>query len=102
MEEPITVKSIKPKLIRFHNRKHGKNKEKLAWIVHNPTLNHVLQTHINMVKKIRKILPIQEVRVEYAKFDIQKLKNPAIQGSEYQAGRMKGYQNAPVPNFSGR
>ncbi|CAI2172209.1 8026_t:CDS:2 [Funneliformis geosporum] len=42
-----------------------------------------------LIAEVHKILPISKVIVEVASFDIQKLKDPAIQGIEYQQGEMQ-------------
>jgi hypothetical protein len=85
-ETTLTCKQIKPGIIKFSNRKRTEK-----WLT--PTCNHLLNTHINFVKKILTILPITKVVIEYAKFDIHKLINPNIKGEKYQNGRMKGYTN---------
>ena len=87
IKEEIVCKFIKPKLIRFHNRSRIK-----GWFT--ASANHLLQTHINFVNNIAKILPVEQVYVEHRKFDIQKLENPEIKDVDYQTGRMKGYTNA--------
>lgn len=85
-EKLLVCKGIKPKPIRFQNRKRAE-----GWLT--PTARHLLETHENFINKVTKILPITRVVVEYAQFDLQKLENPEIQGKEYQNGRMKGYAN---------
>ena len=40
-----------------------------------------------------KILPINQIIVETASFDIQKIKNPEIQGIEYQQGEQMDFWN---------
>lgn len=40
-----------------------------------------------------KILPINQIIVETASFDIQKIKNPDIQGTEYQQGEQMDFWN---------
>ena len=84
-EKTITAKLIKPSLCRFLNRKSDRSL--------TPTANHLLESHKNIVKKIKRILPISEVVLEYCSFDIHKLKNPKVKGSEYQNGKMKGSTN---------
>jgi N6-L-threonylcarbamoyladenine synthase len=37
-----------------------------------------------MIAKVHKILPISNIIVEVASFDIQKIKDPAISGTDYQ------------------
>ncbi len=85
-EEAITCKLIKPGMVRFENRKRMDK-----WLT--PTCTHLLQTHINFIKKIAKILPIAMVNFEYAKFDLHKINNPDVKGKDYQNGRKKGYAN---------
>ena len=71
---------------RFLNRK--KNDDWLA-----PSIQHKLDSHIRLVKKIKKLLPITETTVEVANFDIQKIKNHEIVGEQYQQGEQNGYWN---------
>ncbi|MFW6130254.1 MAG: RNA-guided endonuclease IscB [Atribacterota bacterium] len=71
---------------RFLNRK----KEK-GWLA--PSIQHKLDTHIQLVEKIKHFLPITNVIVEVASFDIQKIKNPNIKSDEYQHGEQLGFWN---------
>ncbi|MBE3122975.1 MAG: RRXRR domain-containing protein [Thermoplasmata archaeon] len=71
---------------RFLNRK--KNEDWLA-----PSIQHKLDSHIRLVEKIKKLLPISEVIVEVAKFDIQKIENPNIAEEQYQQGTLYEYRN---------
>ena len=64
---------------RFNNRK----KEK-GWLA--PSIQHKLDSHIRFIDYLKSILPITKIIVEVANFDIQKIKNPAIEGKEYQEG----------------
>ena len=72
---------------RFLNRVHNKQ----GWIA--PSLRTMLQTYESIFNLLKKILPISKVVVEYASFDIQKLRNPDIEGEEYQNGKQKGFYN---------
>ncbi|MBE3122027.1 MAG: HNH endonuclease [Thermoplasmata archaeon] len=71
---------------RFLNRK--KNKDWLA-----PSIKHKLDSHIRLVEKIKKLLPITETIIEIANFDIQKIKNPDIEDKQYQQGEQLGFWN---------
>lgn len=71
---------------RFLNRKKGK-----GWLA--PSIRHKLNTHIKIVEKISKIVPINRLMVEVSDFDIQKIKNPEISGKEYQQGEQLGFCN---------
>lgn len=64
---------------RFNNRKKSDK-----WLV--PSIRQKIDTHLNVVKLIHKILPIFKIIVEVASFDIQKIKNPDIESKEYQEG----------------
>jgi RRXRR protein/HNH endonuclease len=71
---------------RFSNRKINK-----GWLA--PSIQHKLDSHVKLVAKVHKILPISNTIIEIAKFDIQKIKNPDIQGKEYQEGPQKDFDN---------
>lgn len=62
-----------------------------GWLA--PSIQHKLDSHIRLIEVIKKILPITEIIVEPANFDIQKIKNPDIQGEEYQNGVLKNFWN---------
>ena len=71
---------------RFKNRKRGDN-----WLA--PSVRAKVETHLKVVSNIHKILPISKIIVEVASFDIQKIKNPDISGTEYQQGEQLGFWN---------
>ena len=73
---------------RFLNRVHSKNK---GWLA--PSIEHKIQTHLTVVEKVHKILPVSKIIVETASFDIQKIKNPTISGTDYQQGEQLGFWN---------
>ena len=64
---------------RFDNRKRCDK-----WLA--PSIRQKIETHLNIVRFLHKILPISKIIVEVASFDIQKIKNPSIEGEEYQEG----------------
>lgn len=70
---------------RFNNR--GK-KGKLA-----PSIQHKIDCHLTMIKKVCGIIPVTNIIVETAEFDSHKLKNPGIHGAEYQHGDAMGFYN---------
>ena len=71
---------------RVDNRKRTKGQ--LA-----PSVQSKVNSHITMIDKIHKILPISKIVVEVASFDIQKIKNPDISGVEYNRGEQLGFWN---------
>lgn len=73
---------------RFNNRVSSKRK---GWLA--PSIENKIQTHLTVVEKIHKFLPITNIIVETAAFDIQKIKNPSISGKEYQQGEQLNFFN---------
>lgn len=73
---------------RFNNRVHSKHK---GWIA--PSVEHKINTHLSIVDKICNFIPVTNIKVEVASFDIQKIKNPSIDGSEYQQGEQLNFWN---------
>lgn len=65
--------------VRFDNRKR-----KEGWLA--PSIRQKIGSHLTVVANACKILPINQIIVETASFDIQKIKDPEIQGIEYQQG----------------
>ncbi len=57
-----------------------------------PSLEAKVNQTINLVNKLRKLLPITAISVEHVKFDTQLMKNPEISGVEYQQGELQGYE----------
>ncbi len=73
---------------RFDNRVHGKNK---GWLA--PSVRQKIDSHITVVDKVCTLLPITNIVVEVASFDIQKIKNPDVSGTDYQQGEQLGFWN---------
>ena len=73
---------------RFNNRVSSKHK---GWLA--PSVENKIQTHLTIVEKIHKFLPITNIVVETASFDIQKIKNPSVLSEEYQHGEQLGFFN---------
>ena len=73
---------------RFDNRVSSK---KNGWLT--PSVENKVQTHMSVVNNVCKILPVSNIVLETASFDMQKIKNPNIQGEEYQQGKQLGFWN---------
>lgn len=73
---------------RFNNRISNK---KEGWLA--PSILNKINTHLTVVAKIFEILPITQIIIETASFDIQKIKNPEIKGKEYQQGELLNFWN---------
>ena len=72
--------------LRFNNR--AKQDDWLA-----PSILNKINTHIRVVADVYRIMPIKNIIVETAAFDIQKIKNPEIQGTQYQQGEQLDFWN---------
>lgn len=85
-EEPISNHYITNTEARFNNRKRPE-----GWIT--PTVRHLVETHLNMVDKICRILPVTDWSIEYNRFSFMKMDNPSVFGKDYQNGPLKGYKD---------
>jgi len=72
--------------VRFNNRKNRKGK--LA-----PSVQHKLDSHLTVIRKVCSILPVGNIIVEMGEFDLHKLKNPNVEGVGYQYGDAAGFYN---------
>ena len=70
---------------RFNNRKRSEK-----WLP--PSIRHRVDTTVNWVKRLQKILPVKKIYFEHVKFDTQKMQNPEISGIEYQHGELFSYE----------
>ena len=71
---------------RFDNRKRED-----GWLA--PSVQNKVDTHLTVICKVHEILPISKIIVEVASFDIQKIKNPTISGTDYQQGEQLDFWN---------
>ena len=71
---------------RFNNRRR-----KEGWLA--PSVQNKVDSHLTVIRKVHEILPITKIIVEVASFDIQKIKNPMISGTEYQQGEQLDFWN---------
>lgn len=71
---------------RFENRSKPEK-----WLP--PSIERRYQTHLNIINKIKALLPVSSVTIEVGNFDIQAIKNPKISGKDYQQGDRYGYEN---------
>ena len=76
----------------WYRPKRFLNRKKCAgWLA--PAIEHKFDSHIRIINKIKTFLPITNERIEVANFDIQKIKNPDISGTDYQNGEQKDFWN---------
>lgn len=59
-----------------------------------PSIQQKVDYHIQIISRYQKALPVRtKTRIEIGRFDMQKIRNPEIEGVQYQLGRMYGYEN---------
>lgn len=73
---------------RWKNRANARKEGRLM-----PSVIHKVNTHISIIEKIKKLLPISKVVLETGLFDIQKMENDKIKNYQYQKGEMFGFEN---------
>ena len=83
-EAEVLCKVIRNTEARFCNRKRLE-----GWVT--PTVEHLIRTHINLLRKIKKLLPVTDVAIEVNRFAFMLLENPDITGLDFQNGPLKGY-----------
>ena len=71
---------------RFDNRRKPD-----GWLA--PSVEHAVQSHLSLIRKVHSFLPVTKTVIEVAQFDTQLLKNPDIQGEQYQQGEQMGFWN---------
>ena len=73
---------------RFDNRVRSKHK---GWLA--PSVENRIQAHISRIEAVCRVLPITKIVIETASFDIQKIKNPEVEGTDYQQGEQLSFWN---------
>lgn len=95
MSERISKRSrhrtIRRSQLRYRKPRFDNRKTEMGWFA--PSIRHKLDSHMRFIEELGAILPITEVILEVANFDIQKIKNPDITGEEYQQGEQLGFWN---------
>lgn len=83
--------SRRKRKVRYRKARYENRHKRKGWLC--PSIKEKIDTHITVIANVHKILPITKITVEVASFDIQKIKNPKIQGTEYQQGEQLDFWN---------
>ena len=68
------------------------NRKKLdGWLA--PSIHQKVDAHLKTIRMVHRLLPVKKTIVEVAQFDLQKIRNPDIQGVEYQQGPQMDFWN---------
>jgi len=73
---------------RWNNRANAKQKGRLM-----PSVLQKVNTHITIIERIKKILPISKIIIETGLFDMAKMNDDGIRNWEYAKGVQYGFEN---------
>ena len=76
---------------RYRKARFDNRKKKDGWLA--PSVEQKVESHLKVIRLVHKLLPITKTTIEVAQFDIQKIKNPYINGDDYQQGEQMGFWN---------
>ena len=76
---------------RYRKARFDNRKKKDGWIA--PGVEQKIESHLKVIRLVHKLLPITKTTIEVAQFDAQKIKNPDINGEDYQQGEQMGFWN---------
>ena len=76
---------------RYRKARFDNRKKKDGWIA--PSVEQKIESHLKVIRLVHKLLPITKTTIEVAQFDAQKIKNPYINGDDYQQGEQMGFWN---------
>lgn len=83
--KPIQVKDIINTEARFNNRKRPE-----GWLT--PTATQLLRTHLNLVRLVRRILPVSRVSLELNRFAFMEMEaGGKLRPEQYRHGPLYGY-----------
>ena len=85
-EGTVTVKDIINTEARFNNRKRP-----AGWLT--PSARQLVQTHVNMVSRIRTFLPVETWTLEINRFAFMQLDDGSVRGIDFKNGKLRGYRN---------
>lgn len=83
-EKPVMLKDIINTESRFGNRRRPE-----GWLT--PTAEHLLRTHLNLVEKVRRLLPVTRIAMELNRIAFMAMEDTKIKRWQYQRGPLHGY-----------
>ena len=91
LKDKAQYRRIRRQRLRYRKPRWQNRKKEEGWLA--PSIQHKLDSHLRFFDRLHEILPITKTIVEVANFDIQKIKNPEIEGKQYQEGEQLGFWN---------
>ena len=82
----VTCRIIRNTQARFCNRVR-----EAGWLT--PSADQLVETHVNVIKKIQKFLPVTDVTLEVNRFAFALMDDSEISGIDFQNGPLKGYED---------
>lgn len=76
---------------RYRKAKFLNRSKPKGWLA--PSVRHLVEAHLKVIRLVHRILPIGTTSIEVAQFDLQKIRNPEIEGEQYQEGPQLGFWN---------
>ena len=86
-DKEVTCKVIRNKEARFCNRKRPE-----GWLT--PTAVQLLRTHLNLVRRITRLLPVSKIVLELNRFAFMRMDDPSVAGRMFQQGPLSGYDGS--------
>ena len=77
--------------LRYRKARFDNRKKKDGWLA--PSVQNRVDAHLKVIRNVHRILPIAKTTIEVAQFDVQLIKNPNIEGVDYQRGEQMGFWN---------
>ena len=77
--------------LRYRKAKFDNRKKKDGWLA--PSVQNRVDAHLKVIRNVHRILPIAKTTIEVAQFDVQLIKNPQIEGVDYQRGEQMRFWN---------
>ena len=77
--------------LRYRKARFNNRKKKDGWLA--PSVQNRVDAHLKVIRDVHRILPIAKTTIEIAQFDTQLIKNPQIEGVDYQQGEQLGFWN---------
>ena len=77
--------------LRYRKARFDNRKKKDGWLA--PSVQNRVNAHLMVIRNVHRILPISKTTIEVAQFDTQLIKNPQIDGVDYQRGEQMGFWN---------
>lgn len=76
---------------RYRQKRYANRKKPKGWLA--PSVERKVASHLRTLQFVHTILPVLRTTIEVAQFDLQKIRNPAIAGTQYQEGPQLSFWN---------